>query len=204
VQRCRWPQAATTPAATTPAATTDSGNRAPTISGSPPPASLYGRQYSFRPSATDPDGDALTFTISSVPTWARFDAATGRLEGTPGPGDVGMTQNLTIGVSDGQVTTNLPAFSVNVVATASGSATLSWAAPTSNSDGTPLTNLAAYRIYFGMSSDALTNAVTISNPGIATYVVDQLTPATWYFVVTAVNSGGSESGLSNVGTKRVL
>ena len=180
------------------------GNRAPTISGSPLASTLYGRQYSFTPAATDPDGDALTFSISQVPSWATFDAATGRLSGTPGPGDVGMTASMTLGVSDGGATTNLPAFSVNVVATATGSATLSWEAPTLNADGTPLTNLAAYRLYFGTSADTLPNTLTIDNPGIATFVVEQLTPATWYFVVTAVNSAGTESGFSNIGMKSVL
>jgi len=34
--------------------------------------------------------------------------------------------------------------------------------------------------------------------------VDQLTPATWYFSVTAVNAVGVESGFSNVASKQVL
>jgi hypothetical protein len=181
-----------------------SSNRAPTISGTPLSSTLYGRQYSFTPAANDADGDPLTFSISSVPSWATFNGATGRLQGTPGPGDVGTTANLTISVSDGRVTTNLRSFTVNVVATASGSATLSWAPPTQNSDGSPLTNLASYRVYFGTSYDNLPNVMNISNPGIATFVIDQLTPATWYFAVTAVNASGMESGFSNVGRKTVL
>jgi hypothetical protein len=40
-------------------------------------------------------------------------------------------------------------------------------------------------------------------PGLATYVVDQLTPATWHFVVTAVNGNGVESSLSNRATKTI-
>lgn len=180
------------------------GNRAPTISGSPLASMLHGRQYSFTPTAADADGDPLTFSINNVPAWATFNATTGRLEGTPGAGDVGSTPSLIIGVSDGRTTTNLPAFTVNVVATATGSATLSWDVPTRNNDGSPLTNLASYRVYFGTSQDALPNSMNIDNPGIATFVVEQLTPATWYFVVTAVNATGVESQFSNMAMKRVL
>lgn len=180
------------------------GNRAPTLTGSAPPTStLYGRQYSYTPVVTDADGDRLTFSINTVPSWATFNSATGRLQGTPSAADVGMTPNLTITVSDGSATTNIGPFTINVVATATGSATLSWAPPTQNSDGSPLTNLAAYRIYFGTEQESLTNAVTVSNPGVTTFVVEQLTPATWFFAVTAVNGAGAESSLSNIGSKTI-
>jgi hypothetical protein len=187
------------------APTPPGGNRAPSVSNAPPTSALYGRQYVFAPAVTDADGDAVTFSINSLPGWATFDATSGRLHGTPGPGDIGSTASLTITASDGRgANTNIGPFTVNVVGTASGSATLSWAPPTQNSDGTPLTNLAAYRVYFGMNSDSLVNTLTINNPGVATFVVDQLTPATWYFGVTAVNSVGVESGFSNIGRKTVL
>ena len=191
--------------APSPAPPPSGGNRAPTVTGSAPLSStLYGRQYSYTPSAADADGDALTFSINTVPSWATFDPASGRLHGTPSAADVGLTSSLTIGVSDGSSTTNVGPFTINVVATATGAATLSWAPPTQNSDGSPLTNLAGYRVHFGTSQDSLTNMVTINNPGVATFVVEQLTPATWYFGVTAVNGAGVESSLSNVGSKTVL
>jgi hypothetical protein len=58
-------------------------NSAPTISGTPPSSVLEGVQYRFRPSASDPDGDTLSFSISNRPAWAAFDSATGELSGTP-------------------------------------------------------------------------------------------------------------------------
>jgi len=67
-----------------------------------------------------------------------------------------------------------------------------------------LTNLAGYRVYWGTSQNNLSNSVTIGNPGLSSYVVDQLTPATWYFALTALNSSGSESSQSNVASKQVL
>jgi hypothetical protein len=81
--------------------------------------------------------------------------------------------------------------------TASSSAvTLNWNPPTENTDGTPLTNLSGYDIHYGTSSGSYTQTITVSNPGIATYVVDNLTPGTYYFSVAAINSQGIESPLS--------
>jgi len=59
------------------------------------------------------------------------------------------------------------------------------------------------RVYFGTELGSYPNFTPLSNPGLATFVVDQLTPATWYFALTAVNASGIESTLSNVGMKVV-
>ena len=75
--------------------------------------------------------------------------------------------------------------------------TLNWTPPTQNTDGTPLTNLAGYDIHYGTASGKYTQTVTIDNPGIATYVVSNLSPGTYYFSVAAVNSQGTESPLSS-------
>jgi hypothetical protein len=75
----------------------------------------------------------------------------------------------------------------------SNAVTLNWAPPTENTDGTPLTNLAGYDIHYGTASGNYTQSVSVSNSGIATYVVDNLTPGTYYFSVSAVNADGTES-----------
>jgi hypothetical protein len=180
------------------------GNQAPTISGTPPGSVVQGTAYAFTPTASDPDGNALSFSITNLPTWAAFNATTGRLSGTPTSAQVGTYSNIRISVSDGTATTNLAAFSIQVVGTATGSATLTWTPPTQNTDGSPLNDLAGYRVYWGTQQGTYSNSTTIANPGIATYVVDQLTPARWYFVVTAYSSTGVESGNSNVASKQVL
>jgi hypothetical protein len=66
-----------------------------------------------------------------------------------------------------------------------------------------LTNLAGYRIYYGTSSSAMTQRIQVANPGIASYVVSNLSPATWYFTVRAYSSTGAESIASNTATKVV-
>lgn len=186
------------------AADTPTGsNSAPRITGAPSTSVLQGTAYSFAPSATDADGNALTFSVANLPAWATFNASSGKISGTPTAAQVGTYANITISVSDGSANASLPAFSIQVVATATGSVTLSWTPPTQNTDGSPLNNLAGYKIYWGTSAGSYANSVTIANPGIATYVVSQLTPATWYFVVTAYSATGFESGYSNAASKTV-
>jgi hypothetical protein len=181
------------------------GNQAPTISGTPGTQAMQDQQYVFAPTANDPNGDSLTFTIAGAPPGWTFNTSTGQLSGTPTAAQNGQTfSNIRISVSDGTATVTLAAFNVTVVATATGSATLSWNPPTQNTDGTALTNLAGYRVYWGTSQGNYTNSTTISNPGLSSYVVEQLTPATWYFALTAVNSAGAESSYSNVASKQVL
>lgn len=171
-------------------------NSAPVISGQPILAVVSGTSYDFRPTATDEDGDALTFSVSGKPSWASFDASTGRLYGTPDAGDVGAYSDINISVSDGQASDALAPFSVSVDAIALGSVTLNWTLPTQNTDGTPLTDLAAIGLYWGREEGNYTESVTINNPGITTYVVENLEPGTWYFVSTAFNDDGIESEYS--------
>ena len=61
-------------------------NLPPVISGTPAASIVAGQAYSFQPSASDPNGDTLTFSISGKPAWATFNTSTGRLNGTPGTG----------------------------------------------------------------------------------------------------------------------
>lgn len=174
-----------------------SGNSPPVISGNPPPSVVVGNSYSFTPTASDADGDALTFSIQGLPAWASFDSATGGIEGTPQVGDEGPYDGIAIAASDGQASDSLD-FSVNVTQTGDGSVTLSWQAPTMNTDGTALTDLAGYKIYYGVTEGNYTQEVQIDNPGLTTYVVENLSPDTWYFVATSFNTDNIESDFSGV------
>ena len=178
-------------------------NHAPTLSGTPAASVNAGDSYRFQPTANDIDGDTLSFTINSLPAWARFDANTGTLSGTPTEADIGLYANITISVSDGVLQTNGAAFSIEVTQVSLGSATLSWTAPTQNMDGSALTDLAGYKLYYGTSEGNYTNTVSVDNPGIVTYVVDNLPLDTYYFVATAYNNSGVESPYSAVAVKVV-
>jgi putative Ig domain-containing protein len=174
-------------------------NTPPTISGTPGTAVTVGSAYAFQPSASDANGDSLTFSIANKPTWASFSASTGRLAGTPAAGDAGGYANIVISVSDGQASTALPAFSVTVnPLVVTGSVTLSWSPPSMNTDGTALTNLAGYRISYGASAGALTTTVNVPTAGVTSYTIDNLSQGTWYFAMKTYNSAGAESAATNV------
>jgi hypothetical protein len=166
-------------------------------------AIVYGRTYTFVPSANDSEGKALSFIIVNKPSWASFDPGTGTLQGVPQAADVGSYPNITISVTDGLYLVALSSFSIDVVATATGSISLSWVPPTQRDDGSPLTNLAGYRLYWGTALGHYPNLASIPNPGVATYVVDELPPGTYYLVATAYDSNGIESGYSNVATETI-
>ena len=178
-------------------------NRAPVISGNPPTSVLVDQAYDFRPTASDADANTLSFSIANKPSWASFDAATGRLWGTPDAADAGSWSGIRITVSDGTASASLASFTIVVEQVALGSATLSWTPPTQNEDGSPLTNLRGFRIYYGMSAADLTTMVEIPNAGVTTAVVENLSPATWYFGVKAYTTDGVESSFSNVANKQI-
>lgn len=89
-------------------------NDPPTISGTPAASIDEDSAYSFTPSASDPDGDPLTFSIANQPAWATFTTTTGRLSGTPANADVGTTTGIVISVSDGTTSATLPPFNLVV------------------------------------------------------------------------------------------
>lgn len=210
---CGGAGAAATPASGNPppAAQPDTGppasppvvaNRAPTISGTPPRSAVVDEPYRFQPAAADADGDRLSYEIASKPGWASFDAATGRLSGTPGVQHVGTYSDVRLSVSDGKATAALAPFTITVDAIAAGQATLSWIAPTQNADGSVLTDLAGYRIYYGRAADEL-DEVLKATEGLTTLVIENLGAGTWYFAMTALNSKNAESERSSVVSKAV-
>ena len=178
-------------------------NQAPMIAGAPTANILEGEFYDFRPNASDPDGDALEFSIARKPAWAQFDKSSGRLWGTPGADDVGNFTNIGISVSDGKAQATLAEFDVSVNQISAGAATLSWNPPTENADGSSLIDLAGYRIYYGRNPDNLTQVVVLNNPGLTRYVVENLTPARWHFEMTSVNTEGVESRRTPTASKTI-
>ena len=173
-------------------------NSPPMISGTPPTVVLENTPYLFVPDASDADGDILHFSIANRPHWATFEPTTGRLEGTPSSADVATYQDIRISVTDGADDAHLAPFSITVTAVARGAVEVSWLAPSENEDGSPLTDLPGYKIYWGTEPDDYPYSVTIDNPAVVTYVVENLVPGTYYFVATAFNAEGTESDPSDV------
>ena len=92
-------------------------------------------------------------------------------------------------------------------------ASITWIAPTRNNDGTALTDLAGYIIYYGESQRNYTVALPIAaaesscrrdeDADVCSYSISGLRTGIYYFAVTAINSAGNESGYSNEVTAQV-
>jgi Putative Ig domain len=179
-------------------------NTPPTISGHASTAVNAGVAYSFTPTAADANNNTLSFSIKNMPDWAKFNTASGTLSGTPAAADVGTYANIQISVSDGKASVALPAFTVAVNQMSAGNAAIDWTAPTENTDGTVLTNLAGYNVRYGTSPDNLTQVVKLANPGLTSYVVDNLSAGKWYFAISSYASNGTESSNSGVVATTIL
>ena len=182
-------------------------NTAPTISGQPSTSATVGTAYTFTPTAADTDGDTLSFSVQNKPAWASFSATTGALSGTPAAANAGTYANIVISVSDGHTSASLAPFSIAVGQSSgsgsTGTATVSWSAPTTNTDGSALTDLAGYHVYYGTSPSSLTKVVNVASAGATSYTVGSLSSATWYFGVTAYTTSGAESAIGTVVSKSV-
>ena len=172
------------------------------ISGAPNTSVNAGASYSFQPTVSGASGTP-TYSVQNKPTWASFNTTTGALTGAPSTADVGSTANIVISVSDGKDSASLPAFSFTVTQGATGSATVSWTPPIQNTDGSPLTTLEGYRISYGTNAGALDTTIEITNVGLTSYVIDNLSPGTYFFAVKAFTTNGLESDLSNIASKTI-
>jgi hypothetical protein len=145
-------------------------NRAPVISGSPAVTAVSGAQYSFTPTASDADGDTLTFSIENKPSWASFNTATGALTGTA---STGIYSNIIISVSDGLESADMTAFSITVESTNN--------AP--NISGTPTTSI------YVNSDYSFTPTATDADGDTLTFRVESLPPWAFYNASTGALTG---------------
>ncbi|HEX7235860.1 MAG TPA: fibronectin type III domain-containing protein [Gammaproteobacteria bacterium] len=143
--------------------------------------------------ATLSGAPTYTTTFSSSTTYSRVITLKFRAD-SPGTLRVTYTQTSSAG------SINMQAAALSQAAS---SAVLTWAAPTLNSDGSPLTDLAAFKVYWGTTPGTYSQSTKISNAASRTYTVGGLTTGKWYFAVTALNAKGDESPFSNVWSKTV-
>lgn len=188
--------------------TTASSGGGPTISGTPPTAVAVGTAYAFTPKATVPSGDSMSFSVKNKPAWASFSIAKGTISGTPAAANVGTYSGIVISASDGIASASLAPFAITVSqpstgGTGAGSAVLHWTAPTRNTNGSALTNLAGYHIHYGKSPSSMTTSVTVASAGATSYTVSNLASGTWYFAVNAYTTAGTASSFSNTGSKAI-
>jgi len=177
------------------------------ISGTAATAAEVGQFYSFTPTVVASAGSSLTYAVANKPAWAQFSAASGALSGTPTMG--GTANNIAISVSNGAQSAALPAFNITVqpaplTPAGVGTASLTWSQPTQNTNGSPLTNLAGYVIRYGTSGAALNTQIYVASASTTSVEITNLSPGTWDFEVSAVNTANVESQFSAAVAKTVL
>ncbi len=158
-------------------------------------APAFSQTITFTPNQTVADGRLIpVLTWASSPAGATSCTASGGWTGTKtGSG----TETLP------EITSSKTYTLTCAWPTTSGTATVSWTAPSLNTDGTPLTDLAGFRVYYGTSQSLL--GTSDDAPGATTRqrLIDNLAAGTWYFAVRAVNVNGAESANSNIAAKLV-
>lgn len=82
-----------------------------------------------------------------------------------------------------------------------GSAKLTWSAPTTNTDGSTLTDLAGFTIKYGQDRASLDRLIGLDDPKLTSFLVNNLAPGAWYFAIVAYNRDKWESPLSNIASK---
>jgi len=80
--------------------------------------------------------------------------------------------------------------------------TLSWNAPTTNTDGSALTDLAGYKVYYGTVSGTYAGSINMAGKNstslsVATLASTVPVRGTYYIAVTAYDTSGFESNYSN-------
>lgn len=150
------------------------GNQPPVITSSAPTTATEGQLYSYQAAASDPNGDTLTWTLTTKPTGMTVGASTGLVQWTPSSSQVG-NHSVTLQVSDGAVSAS-QSWTISVSAATSGGGTGN---PTGGSGGA----------YPGNQS----RNVTVSGLGTQTYylyIPTTYTPGTAMPVMFAFHGAG--------------
>jgi len=177
-----------------------------TISGTPPATATVGQFYSFTPTVRAGSTASLSFATANKPAWTTFNTANGTLSGTPAAGNATTYSNIVISVSDGKTSATLAPFSITVspadTSAGTGTVTLTWTAPTQNTNGSSLTNLAGYYIYYGTSATSLSSKLSVAAPATSASIED-LSAGTWYFALSDYTTAGTESARTSTVSKVV-
>jgi hypothetical protein len=82
--------------------------------------------------------------------------------------------------------------------TLTGAAELNWTPPATRSNGDPLSfaEIAGYTLYYGVAPGNYSNSISIDDASTTSVSVADLPLGTYYFAVTARDTGGRESALS--------
>jgi CTP-dependent riboflavin kinase len=111
------------------------------------------------------------------------------------------TDSASTAVTPASATSTTPTDTATSTTTATainGAVTLTWVAPTENTNGQSVTDLAGYYIYYGTEQSDLSQLIPVSGADTTTFVVNGLGSGTYYFAVSAYNTMGTDSAESNI------
>jgi len=121
-----------------------------------------------------------------------------------GCGGGGSTGGPTVGVTPPASTApTVPTTPTSPAPGATGTAELTWTAPTQNEDGSALTNLAGYKVRYGQAPAALGQVLDIASPTRTSATIEGLTSGRWYFTVASYTNTGVESAPTGAVSKDI-
>lgn len=141
------------------------------------------------------DSSAGTFNWNSTGAANCAASANPAVSGWSGSIAASGSQALPIVTAPTTLTINCPS--------TTGTAVVSWTMPATNTDGSALTDLAGFNIWYGLSATTLNTKVSSPLATARTQTV-AIAPGLTYFAVTAVNSAGVNSAFSNIVSKTVV
>ena len=154
----------------------------------------------------DVEESELNYQITSSPNHGVLSGDAPNLTYTPNTNFQGE-DNFSYVTNDGELDSLPSMVNINVVpvVVSDNMATLSWMAPTSRTDNSPLSilQLGGYKVYSGSSENNLTLIATITDNSITEYTATNLENGVHYFAVLAFDSNELESDLSNVDNKTI-
>jgi hypothetical protein len=144
--------------------------------------------------AAEPPALTVSVANGNVPTltwsapWATSCAGSGGWGGAKAPTGSQTLPAITVSTT----------YALDCVSSANTTAFLSWLAVTQNTDGTPLTNLAGYRVFEGPSVGSLALRATTNASTLAYQAQNLPVGTTRYFGIAALTTQGAQSPMSNL------
>lgn len=173
-------------------------NRPPTISTISNKSNVLGDFVSIQVYGSDPDGNTLTYSASGLPTGLLI-SSSGLISGQLSY--IGMFY-VTITVTDTSGATGSTSFYWDVASPPPlNTAVLSWTPPTQNTDGSPLTDLAGYKIFYSQDPSNITTYTITVYVGVSSAEISNLMNGTWYFAMKSFNSSNVESDITPLVSK---
>jgi hypothetical protein len=152
------------------------------------PSVPVGVTKQFTASGTYSDG--TSHDITTQVTWSSSNTSVATVNSSGLATAVGAG-TATITATSGSISGN-----TTLTVTPAGTISLAWDPPTTNADGSPLTDLAGYKIYYGTAFGTYDHSIDVGN--VTTYTLTGLAQGqTYYIAVIAYDTSNNQSGFSN-------